>query len=213
MRVVIADDHGVVRKGVEFLLSQESDIEVVAEAENGRDAVRLALSLTPNVVIADIAMPHLNGIDAASQITKADPRIGVILLSMHSDEEFVVRALSAGARGYLLKESAEADLVRAVRAVAAGRTFFSAAITETLLDDYMRRLQAEGLQDSYDLLTDREKEVLQMLAEGKTNKDVAKLLNLSTHTVETHRTHFMQKLKLHNTAEIVMYAMRKKLIR
>ena len=212
MRVVIADDHGVVRKGVQFLLTQEGDIEVIAEAENGRDAVRLALNLKPDVVIADIAMPHLNGIDAAAQITKAEPRIGVILLSMHSDEEFVVRALSAGARGYLLKESAEAELVRACRVVAAGRTFFSAAITETLLDDYMRRLQDEGLQDRYDLLTDREKEVLQMLAEGKTNKDVARLLNLSTHTVETHRTHFMQKLKLHNTAEIVMYAMRKKLI-
>ena len=212
MRVLIADDHGVVRKGIAFLLSQEADIDVVGEAESGRDAVRLASELKPNVVIADIAMPHLNGIDAAGQITRADPRIGVIILSMHSDEEFLVRALTAGAKGYLLKESAETDLVRAVRAVAGGRTYFSPAIAHTLLEDYVRRLQQEGVQDSYDLLTDREKEVLQLLAEGKSNKEVAQILNLSPHTVETHRTHFMQKLNLHNTAEIVIYAMRKKII-
>lgn len=211
IRVLVADDHGVVRKGITFLLGQEKDIEIVAEAEDGRQAVQLAAELEPKVVIMDIAMPHLNGIDATAQIAR-EGRTGVIILSMYSDEEFLIRALTAGAKGYLLKDSAEADLVRAVRSVAAGRTFFSPAIAHMLLDDYVRRLQQERIQDSYDLLTDREKEVLQLLAQGKSNKEVAQVLSLSPHTVETHRTHFMQKLDLHNTAEIVIYAMRKKII-
>jgi two-component system response regulator NreC len=212
IRVLIADDHGVVRKGLRFLLSQDPDIEVVGEAEDGRDAVRLAAETDPHVVILDIAMPQLNGLDAAAQISKQHPRTGVILLSMHSDEEFVVRALTAGAKGYLLKDSAEPDIVRAVHAVAAGKTFFSPTIANTLLEDYMRRVQQEGLQDRYDLLTDREREVLQLLAEGRSNKEVAGILNLSVHTVDTHRSNFMQKLGLHSTAEIVIYAMRKKII-
>jgi len=212
IRVIVADDHGVVRKGVGFLLQQEGDIEIVGEAEDGREAVRLSAERRPNVVIIDIAMPQLNGIDAAAQITKANPATGVIILSMYSDEEFLLRALTAGAKGYLLKDSAEPDLVRAVRAVAQGKTFFSPDIAHTLLEDYMRRLQQEGLQDSYDLLTEREREVLQLLAAGKSNKEVAQMLHLSLHTVETHRTNFMQKLGLHNTAEIVIYAMRKKII-
>lgn len=212
IRVLLADDHGIVRKGLRFLLAQEPDIDVVGEAQDGREAVRLAEELAPNVVIIDIAMPNLNGIDAARQIARADSRVGVVILSMYSDEEFIIRALSAGAKGYLLKDAAEPDLVRSVRSVAAGKTFFSPAIAHMLIEDYMRRLQQEGLQDSYDLLTGREKEVLQLLAEGKSNKEVAAVLNLSTHTVETHRTNFMQKLDLHNTAEIVIYAMRKKII-
>jgi DNA-binding NarL/FixJ family response regulator len=212
IRVLVADDHGIVRKGVRFLLERDPGIEIAAEAEDGRDAVRLAGELQPHVVLIDIAMPRLNGIDAASQITKANPRTGVIILSMYSDEEFLIRALTAGAKGYLLKDSAEPDLVRAVRAVAGGRTFFSPAIADTLLEDYVRRLQQEGLQDSYDLLTEREREVLQLLAEGKSNKEAAAVLNLSLHTVESHRNNFMQKLGLHNTAEIVIYAMRKKII-
>jgi DNA-binding NarL/FixJ family response regulator len=212
IRVLVADDHGVVRKGLRFLLAQEADIEVVGEAEDGREVVKMANELTPNVVIMDVAMPHLNGIDAAAQIMKHNSRMGIVMLSMYQDEEYLIRALSAGAKGYLLKDSAEPDLVRAVRAVAQGKTFFSPEIAHTLLEDYMRKLQQQGLQDSYDLLTDREKEVLQLLAEGKSNKEVAAVLNLSMHTVETHRTNFMQKLGLHNTAEIVIYAMRKKII-
>jgi DNA-binding NarL/FixJ family response regulator len=212
IRVLVADDHGVVRKGVRFLLAQEPDIEVVGEAENGRDAVRLSSELVPDVVLMDIAMPLLNGIDAAAQIARANPSTGVIVLSMFSDEEYLVRALAAGARGYLLKDSAEPDMVRAVRAVAQGRTFFSPAIAHMLLEDYVRRLQQEGLHDTYDLLTEREREVLQLLAEGNSNKQVATILNISTYTVETHRTNLMQKLNLHNTAEIVIYAMRKKII-
>ena len=210
--VLLADDHTVVRQGLRALLEAEEDMSVVGEAENGRQAVQMAKRLQPDVVVMDIAMPRLNGIDATAQIVKKNPDAGVIMLSMYSDEEYLVRTLTAGAKGYLLKDSAETDLVQAVHSVSSGKPFFSPAIAKTLLEDYLRRLQQRGLTDSYDLLSDREKEVLQLLAEGKTNKEVATLLNLSTYTVETHRTHIMQKLNLHNTAEIVLYAVRKKII-
>jgi DNA-binding NarL/FixJ family response regulator len=212
IRVLLADDHGVVRKGLRYLLQKSPEMKVVGEAADGREAVAMAEELNPDVVVMDIAMPQLNGIDATAQIVKKNPRTGVIMLSMYSDETYLVRALGVGAKGYLLKDSTESDLVRAVQAVSQGRPFFSPTIAQTLLDDYMRRLRQENLQDSYDLLTDREKEVLQLLAEGKSNKEVATLLNLSLYTVETHRSHLMQKLNLHNTAEIVLYAVRKKII-
>ncbi len=211
-RVLLADDHGLVRKGLRFVLDRQGDIEVVGEAADGREAVRLAEELEPSVVIMDIAMPYLNGIDAAAQIVKRNPAIGVIMLSVHSDESYLLRALTAGAKGYLLKDSAELDVVRAIEAVSNGRPFFSPAIAQTLLEDYMRFLQQRKIEDSYELLTDREKEVLQLLAQGKSNKEVAAILDLSLYTVETHRTHLMQKLNLHNTAEIVLYAVRKKII-
>jgi two-component system response regulator NreC len=212
IRILLADDHGIVRRGLHYLLERAPGMEVAGEAADGREAVKMAESLSPDVVVMDIAMPNLNGIEATSQIMKRNPKIGVIILSVHSDETYIVRALSSGAKGYLLKDSAEADLIRAVRAVSEGRPFFSPAITQTLLEDYMRRLQQQNLQDSYDLLTDREKEILQLLAEGKSNKEVATLLELSLYTVETHRSNMMQKLNLHNTAEIVLYAVRKKII-
>ncbi len=212
VRVLLADDHGIVRRGLRYLLEKSSSFRVAGEAADGREAVRLAEELDPDVVVMDIAMPNLNGLDATAQIVKKCPRAGVIILSMHSDETYLVRALSAGAKGYLLKDSAESDLIRAVDAVSKGRPFFSPAIAQTLLEDYMRRLRQQNLQDSYDLLTDREKEVLQLLAEGKANKEVATLLDLSLYTVETHRANLMQKLGLHNTAEIVLYAVRKKII-
>jgi DNA-binding NarL/FixJ family response regulator len=211
-RILIADDHGIVRKGLRLQLEQHEEFEVVGEATDGREAVRLAEELDPHVVIMDIAMPNLNGIDATRQLVKRNPRIGVIILSMHSDESYLTRTLTAGARGYLLKDTADVDLYRAVQVVAQGRPFFSPRIANTLLEDYMRQLQQRGLQDSYDLLTDREKEILQLLAEGKSNKEVATTLELSTYTVETHRTHIMQKLNLHSSADIVLYAVRKKII-
>ena len=212
IRVLLADDHGVVRKGLRFVLESEPDIEVVGEASDGRQAIEASDQKNPNVVVMDIAMPRLNGIDATAQIMKHQPHTGVIILSMYSDEEYLLRALTAGAKGYLLKDTAESELVNAVRTVASGKPFFSPDISKTLLEDYLRQLRQRGLNDSYDLLSDREKEVLQLLAEGKTNKEVATVLNLSPYTVETHRTHIMQKLNLHNTAEIVLYAVRKKLI-
>ena len=212
IQVLLADDHAVVRKGLRFLLERDENIEVVGEAANGRETVELFQKLKPGVVIIDIGMPQLNGIDATAHIVRIVPSTGVIILSMHSDESYIVRALSAGAKGYLLKDSAEEDVLRAVQTVSQGRPFFSPQIVQTLLEDYVRHLQQRGLQDSYDLLTEREKQILQLLAEGKSNKEVATALELSVYTVERHRTNLMQKLNLHNTAEIVLYAVRKKII-
>lgn len=212
IRVLIADDHGIVRQGTRSLLEKESDIQVVGDAEDGHSAVEMAESLKPNVIAMDIAMPQLNGLDAAAQIVRRHPEIGVIILSMHEEEDYLVRALSAGVKGYLLKDNAQVDLVRAVRAVAQKRAFFSPAIAQMLADDFTRQMQKKGLQDSYDLLTEREREVLQLLAEGKSNKEAATVLDVSPYTIETHRNNLMQKLNLHNTAEIVLYAVRKKII-
>jgi RNA polymerase sigma factor (sigma-70 family) len=211
-KVLIADDHGVVRKGLRLLLEQYPELVVVGEAANGREAVTMAATLSPQVVVLDVAMPILNGIEAAEQILKVNSQVGVILLTMHADESYVLRALHAGVRGYLLKESAEEDLLSAIKSVANGKPFFSKAINEVLLEDYMRVLKQQGLSDTFDLLTAREKEVLQLLAEGRTNKEVATLLDVSPYTVESHRTNLMQKLNVHNTAEIVLYAVRKRLV-
>jgi len=212
IKVLVADDHDIVRTGMKSLLERQEDIEIVGEASDGRELVRLAEELEPSIVVTDIAMPQLNGIDAAGQILRHNPDIKIVVLSMYADEEFLVRALTAGVKGYLLKDAVQADLLRAVRAVATGRPFFSPAIAQTLAEDYVRQLQHKGLEDSYKLLTEREREILQLLAEGKSNKEVATVLNVSPYTVETHRTHLMQKLNLHNTAEIVLYAVRKKIV-
>jgi RNA polymerase sigma factor (sigma-70 family) len=210
--VLIADDHGVVRKGLRLLLEQYPELAVVGEAANGREAVTMAAALSPQIVVLDVAMPILNGIEAAEQILKVNSKMGIIILTMHADESYLLRALNVGVKGYLLKESAEEDLLLAIKAVANGKPFFSRAINETLLEDYMRMLKQQGLSDTFDLLTAREKEVLQLLAEGKTNKEVAQLLDVSPYTVESHRTNLMQKLGIHNTAEIVLYAVRKRLV-
>jgi two-component system, NarL family, response regulator NreC len=210
--VLLADDHGIVRKGLRFVLESEPDMQVVAEASNGREAVRLCEQLKPKIAILDIAMPQLNGIEAVSQIKKVSPHTQCLILSMHTDETYILRALSAGAKGYILKDAVEDEILPAVRAVLRERSYFSPAIAKTLLEDYIRYLRQRGLEDSYDLLTEREKEVLQLLAEGRSNKEVANVLGLSVTTVETHRTNMMQKLGLHSTAEIVLYAVRKRII-
>jgi DNA-binding NarL/FixJ family response regulator len=194
------------------VLLESAGIEVVAEAADCLEALKLSETTQPDILILDVAMPKLNGIDVAAQALKQNPRLGVIMLSMHADESYVVRALSAGARGYLLKEATDEDLLPAVRAVASGKCFFSPGVTSLLLEDYMRNLQQRGLEDTYHLLTDREREVLQLLAEGRSNKEVAQVLEIGVSTVETHRANLMQKLGLHNTAEIVLYAVRKRII-
>jgi len=212
IRVLIADDHGIVRQGTRSLLEKESDIQVVGEAADGRTAVEMTGSLKPEVVVLDIAMPQLNGLDAAAQIVRRHSEVGVIILSMHEEEDYLVRALSAGVRGYLLKDTAQIDLVRAVRSVAQKKAFFSPAIAQMLVEDFTRQMQKKGIADSYELLTEREREILQLLAEGKSNKEAATILDVSPYTIETHRNNLMQKLNLHNTAEIVLYAVRKKII-
>jgi len=210
--ILLADDHSIVRKGLRSTLEEDDRFHVVGEAANGREAVRIAEQLSPDIAILDIGMPQLNGIETTAQIQKVSPKTRVIILSMHSDETYILRALTAGARGYLLKDTAENDVMAAVDAVAQGKAYFSPAIAKMLLDDYVGFLRRRGLDDSWDLLTDREKEVLQLLAEGQSNKEVANVLGIGVSTVETHRMNLMQKLNLHSTAEIVLYAVRKRII-
>ncbi len=212
IRILLADDHTVVRKGLRLLLEAQPGFNVIADAADGREAVGLAEKLVPDVVVMDVAMPILNGIEAARQITAKQPNVAVVFLSMHSDEGYVLKALKAGARGYLLKDSAEYDLINAVKAVTEGKAFFSPAISKMLVEDYVRQMRERAVEDSYELLTTREREVLQLLAEGKNNKDVANLLNLSLYTVETHRSNIFQKLNLHSGAELILYAIRKGVI-
>ena len=211
-RILLADDHKLMRSGLKALIEQQPGLTVVGEADDGRQAVTLAASLKPDLLVMDIGMPNLNGIEAAHQITQANPATAIVILSMHSDESYVLRALKAGAKGYLLKDSAESDLIRAVHAVAGGKSFFSPAVSKVHLDDYVRKLQRSGAEDAYDLLTPREREILQLIAEGKSNKDVANLLNLSVYTVETHRSNIMEKLNLRGIPELILYAVRKGII-
>jgi two-component system response regulator NreC len=212
LRIVLADDHTLVRHGLRKVLQDQSDWEVVGEADDGREAVRLVQELKPDVAILDIAMPRLNGIEATRQIARRFPDVQVLVLSMHADEPYVTQVLRAGATGYLLKDSADTDLIRAVAAVSQKKSFFSPAVAKVMLDDYVRQLADRGITDRYDTLTDREREVFQLIAEGKSNKDIADLLHLSPNTIETHRAHIMEKLDVHNAAEIVLYAVRKGVI-
>ncbi len=212
IRILLADDHTVVRRGLRLLLEGQPEFSVVAEAADGKQAVEAAEASKPDVVVLDIGMPNLNGIEAAQRIASAVPHAAIVILSMHSDEGYVLRALKAGAKGYLLKDSAEGDLIEAIRHVTRGKTFFSPEITAMLAEDYVREIRTRGVDDSYELLTPREREILQLLAEGKSNKDIATLLNLSLYTVETHRRNLQDKLNLHSFAELILYAVRKGVI-
>ena len=213
IRILLADDHTLVRQGLRKLLEERPDWEVIAEAGDGREAVRLAEQLKPDVAILDVAMPLLNGIEATRQITKRVPGTHVLVLSMHADEAYVTQILQAGATGYLLKDSADVDLLKAVGEAAHGRSFFSPAIARVMLDDYVRQLADKGVTDRYESLSAREREIFQLIAEAKTNKEIAALLSVSPSTVETHRAHIMEKLDLHSAAEIVLYAVRRGVIR
>ncbi|MGA2118890.1 MAG: response regulator transcription factor [Bryobacteraceae bacterium] len=210
--VLLADDHTLIRAGLRMVVDAQPDLSVVAEADNGREAVAMAQALKPDVVVMDIGMPSLNGIEAARQIRASLPDTQIVMLSMHSDEGYVLRSLKAGAKAYLLKDSAEADLARAIRAAAAGKSFFSPAVGKVLLEDYMRKLERTGAEDTYELLSPREREILQLVAEGNSSKEIANLLNLSAYTVETHRARVMQKLNLRGIPELTLYAVRKGII-
>ncbi|HEV1287859.1 MAG TPA: response regulator transcription factor [Bryobacteraceae bacterium] len=212
IRILLADDHTVVRKGLRLLLESQDGFEVIADACDGRETVAFAEQHQPDVVVLDVAMPILNGIEAARQISAKFPNTAIVFLSMHSDESYVLKALKSGARAYLLKDSAEYDLIAAIKAVSEGKAFFSPAISKMLVEDYMRQMREKDVEDSYELLTTREREILQLLAEGKSNKDVATLLHLSLYTVETHRSNLFQKLNLHSSAELILYAIRKGVI-
>jgi len=212
LRVVIADDHPVVRGGLRKILEVEPGAEIVGEAGDGRQAVKVVLELRPDVAILDIGMPLLNGIEATRQITRRAPHVRTLILSMLSDEAYIIEALRAGAKGYLLKDSVDVDLIRGIKAVAQGKSFFSPAVAKVMLDDYVRRMAERGVTDRYDMLSEREREVFQLVAEGRSNKEIAEILFISISTVVTHRTHIMEKLDVHSAAEIVLYAVRKGVI-
>jgi DNA-binding NarL/FixJ family response regulator len=207
----LADDHSILRDGLRLLLERQGFV-VVAEAGDGREAVKLAEEHRPDVAVMDIAMPVLNGIDATSRIVESCAPTAVIILSMHHDESYIVRALNAGARGYLLKDSLKADLIAAVNAVSQGHSYFSPKVSLLLQEDYFREMADKQKTDTFELLTAREREILQLVAEGKSNKEIGGLLNVSFYTVETHRSHILQKLNLHSVPEVILYAVRKGII-
>jgi two-component system response regulator NreC len=212
IRVFLVDDHTVVRQGLRRILESDEEIEIVGEAGDGRTAIDLVQKLRPHVVVMDVAMPELNGIEATRQILKRVEGAKVLVLSMHGDDVYVRQALKAGARGYLLKDSEDLDLIKAVKAIRGGGSFFSPPVSKVVLSGYLGDKIEGDVEDSVARLTDREREVLQLIAEGKTNKEVAHALSVSINTVETHRKHIMEKLDLHNTAELVRFAIRTKIV-
>ena len=212
VRILLADDHNILRDGMRLLLERQPGFVVVGEAADGREIVDLAREQHPDVIVMDIGMPNMNGIEATRRIVEKQPETGVVILSMHYDESYVLRSLKAGARAYLLKDALKAELISAIRAVSEGRSFFSPKISRVLQEDYVQALARKDADDSYELLTGREREILQLVAEGKTNKEIAGLLNVSLYTVDTHRTHILQKLNLHSVPELILYAVRKGII-
>jgi len=212
LRVLLVDDHTVVRQGLRRILEADDGIQVVVEASDGRKAAEMAERLRPHVAVMDVSLPELNGIEATRQIVKRSEGTKVLILSMHLDEVCVRESLKAGARGYLVKDSEDLDLVKAVKMLGQGRSYFSPTVSQLLLEGYVADPAAPRAEDNLALLTDREREVLQLIAEGKTNKEIAVRLDVSVNTVETHRKHTMEKLDLHNTAEVVRFALRKKIV-
>ncbi|MDQ6677725.1 MAG: response regulator transcription factor [Acidobacteriota bacterium] len=212
IRILLADDHTILRQGLKHILAQDPEFAVVAEASSGIEAVEQAAKLKPDVAIMDIAMKELNGIEGTRQLLRASPGTAVLILSMYSDEPYVIKATKAGARGYLLKDSVEGELLQAVRAIHAGQSFFSPLIAKILLEGYARELNGRQVEDRYELLTTRERQIYQLLAEGRSNKELAHMLNLSVHTVETHRIRVMEKMDVHSAAELVLSAVRRGLV-
>lgn len=212
IRVLLADDHPLIRSGLRSLLEREGEFKIVAEAANGSEAIELALAFKPDVILLDVGMPRLTGPDAAKYICEKIPDARVLMLSMHADEAYVLRALKAGVKGYLLKASPEAEVLAAIRTVAAGNAYFSPEITKVLVEEYVSEIRRRGVEDRYDLLTLREKEIMQLLVSGSGNKEIAEKIFLSPATVETHRTAIFRKLNVHNLPELILYAVRKGLI-
>lgn len=212
VRILIADDHAIIRRGLRALLAHEPEFEIVAEAADGMEAIALAERETPHIAILDISMPTLNGLEAARQISGKLRDVQLIMLTVHADDCYLLSALKVGARGYVLKSSAEFEIVEAVRAVSQGKAYFSPKVSRMLADDYVHYLDATHVEDEYDLLTSRERQILQLLAEGKGNKDIANLLDLSPTTVICHRQHIFQKLNFHSLADLILYAIRKGVI-
>ena len=203
IRVLLADDHTIVRQGLKLILSAQPDLEVIGEAANGREAIDLAQKLHPDIVVMDVAMPEVNGIEATRRMVQNEPRLKVLVLSMHKEAVYVREILRAGARGYILKDAIDTELLNAVRSVARGDGYVSPAVSGALLSDYRK-----NVTDPLDLLSNREREVLQLIAEGKTNKEIATRLNLSVYTIDSHRGKIMEKLNLHSTGELVRFAMK-----
>ncbi|HXF82803.1 MAG TPA: response regulator transcription factor [bacterium] len=212
IRVLVADDHAIVREGVRMILAKEPDVEVVGEAGDGQEALDLVERLRPHVVIMDISMPGVGGIEATQRLKAAHPQIQVLALTMHEDESYVFQLLRAGAAGYVLKRAAAQDLVQAVRAAARGEAFLYPSVARRVVEDYLKRVEAGEERERYDGLTAREKEILTLIAQGLSNQQIAEKLFISIKTVQTHRAHILEKLGLHDRTELVRYAIRKGLI-
>jgi DNA-binding NarL/FixJ family response regulator len=212
IKVLLAEDHTIVRKGLRSLLENQDDIKIIGEAENGREAVEMVERLHPNVVLMDISMPSLNGIEATRRIKKKCPKTKVLILTMHSTEEYAFQILQVGASGYVVKKAAPEELVSAIYSVHQGHTFLSPSISRDVIDEYLKKAETKAEVENLELLTNREREVLQLIAEGHSNREIAEILYISIKTVETHRTHIMNKLNIHNTAALTQYAIRKGIV-